>query len=220
MHARNCIASIRHLSLDRPLEQDQTHYSVAYLVVPPKLTVNALIRLVMEEFVVKTSRSYAGCLQNFAAWLLAQHQAAVKPVVILDEAQNLTPTHLKLLHFLLNYETSREKLLQLVLFGQTQLAEKIERLPELKSRLYPAALTAFNRKDTEAMISFRWMVAGGTTFPFPAAAIDALFRTSLGLPRELVKLCDLSLLRTFQEKRTTVTVDDIATAARELDLET
>src|SRR4029453_7415332 len=57
--------------------------------------------------------------------------------------------HLKLLHFLLNYETAREKLLQLILFGQNELANRIERFPELKSRMYPASLSAFNRKDTD-----------------------------------------------------------------------
>src|SRR5579885_2730274 len=118
--------------LQSQLEQQGEAYTVAYLVVPPNLSPNALLRTVMDEFGVKTARSYRESLTNFAAWLRDQYQAGHKPVVILDEAQNLTPTLLKLVHFLLNYETSQEKLLQLALFGQSQLADRIERFPELK----------------------------------------------------------------------------------------
>ena len=204
--------------LRQQLDQEPDRYLVTSLVVPPVIRPNALLRQVMDELSVKTERSYAAGLNTFATWLLAQHRQNVKPVIILDEAQNLTPTHLKLLHFLLNYETSREKLLQLVLFGQHELAQKIDRFPELKSRMYPASLTALGRQDTEAMIAFRWFVAGGKELPFDGAALDEIFRVTLGLPREIVKLCDLALLRAFSSQRRTVTADDITTAAHELHL--
>lgn len=204
--------------LSQQLENQPEQYAISYLVIPPRLSVNSLLRMLMEEFAVKTTRSYAGSLQNFAAWLIAEHQQGRKPVVMLDEAQNLTPTHLKLLHFLLNYETSREKLLQLVLFGQTQLADAIERFPELKSRMYPSAPATLTRQDTASMIEFRWFVAGGQKLPFSTAVIDEIFRLSLGLPREIVKLCDLTLLRAAASGRTTVSVDDVLTAAQELQL--
>ncbi len=204
--------------LQSQIEQQGEQYTVSYLVVPPGLSVNALLRTIMEEFSSKTARSYAGSLHNFAAWLRVHYQDNHKPVLILDEAQNLTPTHLKLLHYLLNYETSREKLLQLVLFGQSQLADRIERFPELKSRMYPAALTALTRDDTAAMMSYRWLVAGGRTLPFADAVIDAIFRTTLGLPREIVKLCDLTLLHAVSNQRTLVAIDDVLVAAKELQL--
>jgi general secretion pathway protein A len=88
--------------LHQQLSQQPDRYTVTELVIPPQLSVNALLRLMMAEFGVKTARSYSGSLQLFAQWLVAQHKAGVKPVVIIDEAQNFTPTHLKLLHFLLN----------------------------------------------------------------------------------------------------------------------
>jgi len=196
-------------------------YVVTYLIVPPRLTVNSLLRSILDEFKVKTDRSYAKSLESFTQWLREHHQSGVKPVLIIDEAQNLTPTHLKLLHFLLNYETNREKLLQIVLFGQLQLVQKIDRFPEMKSRMYPASLSAFNRKDTEELIRFRWYVAGGGTgIPFTASALDEVFKVSLGLPREVVKLCDLSLLRAYSLHHPTVVPEDVITAAHELRLET
>lgn len=204
--------------LQEQLEQQPSQYRIASLIIPPRLTVNALLRMMMDEFGVKTERSYDESLKNFAHWLVEQHQAGVKPVVILDEAQNLTPTHLKLIHFLLNYETSQEKLVQIILFGQVELSRKIQRFPELKSRMYPAALSAFDRNDTASLIEFRWFVAGGKTLPFSDETIDEIFRVTFGLPREIVKLCDIALLSAFMKKRDTVLLDDIKSAATELNL--
>jgi general secretion pathway protein A len=204
--------------LHEQLEQSPERYAVVTLVVPPQLRLTALLKSIMDEFGVKTERSYDASLHAFAAWLLAQHQQGVKPVLVLDEAQNLTPTHLKLVHFLLNYETSREKLLQMVLFGQTELSQRIERFPELKSRMYPSAISAFSRQDTEQLIAFRWFVAGGKDLPFPADALDEIFRTTMGLPREIVKVCDLALLRAFSQHRKTVSAADITAVSQELHL--
>jgi type II secretory pathway predicted ATPase ExeA len=175
--------------------------------------------MILDEFKAKTDRSYAKSLEYFMLWLVEQHKSGVKPVLILDEAQNLTPTHLKLVHFLLNYETNREKLLQMVLFGQNELARKIERFPELKSRMYPASISSFNRKDTEELIKFRWYVAGGGTgLPFSPEAIEEIFKITLGLPREIVKVCDLSLLSAYSKKHEGVLPEDVESAAKELNI--
>ena len=199
--------------------KSKKRYNVRYLIIPPQLTVNALLRMILEEFKVKTDRSYSKSLEYLLAWLVEQHKAGIKPVLVIDEAQNLTPTHLKLVHFLLNYETNREKLVQMVLFGQSELTRKIDRFPELKSRMYPASLSAFNRKDTEELIKFRWFVAGGgTTIPFSGEALDLIFKVTLGLPREIVKVCDLSLLSAFSKQHTMVLPEDVESAANELNI--
>ena len=206
--------------LQQQLEQEKKKYIVSYLVIPPQLTVNSLLRMIIEEFGFKTDRSYARSLEYMATWLREQHKKDIKPVLILDEAQNLTPTHLKLLHFLLNYETAREKLLQLILFGQNELANRIERFPELKSRMYPASLSAFNRKDTEELIKFRWFVAGGgASIPFTQDALDEIFKVTLGLPREIVKVCDLALIHAYSQQRQKVDRDDVISAAKELKIQ-
>jgi hypothetical protein len=61
-------------------------------------------------------------------------------------------------------------------------------------------------------------VAGGKTLPFSDETIDEIFRVTLGLPREIVKLCDISLLSAFMKKRETVLPEDIKSAATELNL--
>lgn len=205
--------------LEQVFIDSKKHYIVTYIVIPPQLTVNSLLRMILEEFGVKTDRSYAKSLENLLNWLREQHNAGLKPVLIIDEAQNLTPTHLKLIHFLLNYETAREKLLQIVLFGQNELARKIEKFPELKSRMYPASLSALNRSDTEELIKFRWYVAGGgNAIPFSTEVLDEIFKTTLGLPREIVKLCDLALISAFSKQHNRVELADITNAAKELQI--
>jgi general secretion pathway protein A len=198
---------------------DDDHYEVAMLIAPNLRTANAFLRTIMNEFEVKTARAYDRSLANLAEWLKEKYRKQVSPVLIVDEAQNLNTDMLRLVHFLLNYETNTEKLLQILLFGQVELLTKIERFPELKSRMFPAALAAFTPQDTEEMIKFRWQVAGGNTLPFTPKALDRIFRRSLGLPREVVKLCDLALLKAYSEETKSVGDKIVEAVAEELLLE-
>lgn len=198
--------------------EDTPQTQVAFIIAPNLKTSNAFLREIMNEFEVKTERSYVQSLNNFSRFLQDQFKAVNSPVLLIDEAQNLPYDALKLVHYLLNYETNEQKLLQIVLFGQAQLEYKIEQFLELKSRMFPSALAALSRAETEAMIQFRWTVAGGKQPPFDAEAINEVYRASLGLPREICKLCDLALLKAFNDSRTGVDKDTIAVAVEELHL--
>jgi general secretion pathway protein A len=199
--------------------EDDDRYLIAMLIAPNLRTANAFLRTIMNEFEVKTARSYDRSLANFAQWLKERYRKGKIPVLIVDEAQNLNTDMLRLVHFLLNYETNTEKLLQILLFGQVELLTKIESFPELKSRMFPAALAAFTHDDTEKMIAFRWQVAGGNALPFSKDALELIFRRSLGLPREVVKICDMALLQAFSDQAKTVGPQTIDQVAKELYLE-
>ena len=69
--------------LQQQLEQEKQKYIVSYLVIPPQLTVNSLLRMIIEEFGFKTDRSYARSLEYMATWLREQHTKDIKPVLIL-----------------------------------------------------------------------------------------------------------------------------------------
>ena len=69
------------------------------------------------------------CLQHY---LIEQHRAGIAPVLFVDEAQDLKSPLFEVLRQLLNYETNTQKLLQIVLLGQTELVLKLERIPALK----------------------------------------------------------------------------------------
>src|SRR5579859_5231277 len=71
------------------LQMDKTK-RVVFLVSPKLSTTNAFLRFVMDEFEVKTARSYSKSLKNFEAFLLEQYQQHISPVLLVDEAQNMT----------------------------------------------------------------------------------------------------------------------------------
>src|SRR5260370_17991607 len=99
---------------------------------------------------------------------------------------------LRLIHYLLNFETATTKLLQVVLAGQEELAAKILRYQELASRMFPIAVNAMSPTDLQDMIAFRWMVAGGQVPPFDelGGAFKTLYSYSKGLPRDAIKVLD------------------------------
>ena len=126
---------------------------------------------------------------------------------------------LKLVHFLLNYETNTEKLVQVVLFGQNELASRIDAIPELKSRMFPSALAALDAHDTDEMIAYRLTVAGAATNPFTSEATRAVFKRSLGLPRAICQICDMALLAGLSTKARLIDANAIASAASSLRLD-
>jgi len=86
--------------------------------------------------------------------------------------------------------------------------------------MYPASLSSFNRKDTEELIKFRWFVAGGgATIPFSDEALDEIFKATLVLPREIVKVCDLALIHAYSQQKKRVEREDVLSAAKELKIQ-
>jgi type II secretory pathway predicted ATPase ExeA len=74
-------------------------------------------------------------------------------------------------------------------------------MPELKDRVTMfAALSSLRREETDALIDFRWHVAGGEQHPFADDALDAILRFSGGRPRQLCKICDAALIRAFSHQ--------------------
>jgi general secretion pathway protein A len=140
---------------------DDPKYILAMIISPNLKSSNALLRLIMKEFDVKTDKKYENSLTLFGEFLQDSAVKGKVPVLFIDEAQLLKPDMLELVRFLLNFETNTQKLLQIVLFGQNELATNLESKKELKSRMYRSALASLNRSDMENMIQFRFQVAGG-----------------------------------------------------------
>jgi general secretion pathway protein A len=195
---------------------DEDEFPVVLLSSPNLKSPNAFLRTVMDEFGVKTERAYDRSLSNFSKFLLQEFEDGRTPVLLLDEAQHLRRPILEVIKFLLNYETNTQKLLQIVLFGQNELASNIDSYPELKSRMFPSALAALNAQDTAEMIAWRFRTAGGSTLPFTSPALSEVFRHSLGLPREVCRVCDMALLAAFNKKLRKIDPGLIAKVANEL----
>ncbi|MGC2660278.1 MAG: AAA family ATPase, partial [Bryobacteraceae bacterium] len=139
--------------------------------------------------------------------LLAQARLGKRVVVVIDEAQNLDDSVLELIRMLSNFETPREKLVQIVLSGQLELAEKIASpdLEQLRQRVSIfSELTPLSREDTQLYIDHRLRIAGysyaGPLFTRDALALIA--EASRGIPRNINNLCfnALSLAYALQRK--------------------
>jgi general secretion pathway protein A len=195
-------------------------YTVAYVIAANARRPNTFLKVIMEAFDVETARSYDTNLKLFEAFLVDQYKKGITPVLLLDEAQNANRDALKLIHYLLNFETATTKLLQIVLAGQEELAARILRYRELASRMFPIAINAMSSTDLEEMIRFRWMVAGGKGTPFADGdgVYKALFAWSKGLPRDAVKMCDEVLRELLASERKQATAKDIEVIAEQLNL--
>jgi general secretion pathway protein A len=112
-------------------------------------------------------------------------------VLLIDEAQYLNRDTLKLIHYLLNFETNRTKLLQIVLVGQEELGSKILHYKELASRMFPIVINAMSIDDLRDMINFRLTVAGyrGELFEDVDESYKTLYTYTKGLPRDAIKIC-------------------------------
>jgi general secretion pathway protein A len=197
-----------------------TRYNIAYVIAPNVRRANTFLKVIMESFDLEYVRAYDANLKIFETFLAEQYKKGVTPVLLLDEAQNANRDALRLIHYLLNFETATTKLLQIVLAGQDELAAKILRYKELASRMYPIAINAMSGEDLQEMIRFRWMVAGGKDLPFVSGngPYKALFTYSKGLPRDAVKMCDEVLRELMATKRKQASTKDVESIAKQLNL--
>jgi type II secretory pathway predicted ATPase ExeA len=155
-------------------------------------------------------------------WLLERYRAGQTAVLIVDEAQNLSPQVLEEIRLLTNLETSSEKLLQIVLSGQPELDEKLKqpKLRQLRQRIalrcktYPLTL-----EETFGYIAERIRIAGGNNQPiFSSEAVEAIFRYAQGIPRVINLLCEHALISAYVDQQKPVLVSTIEPVAREFEL--
>jgi general secretion pathway protein A len=200
------------------LEADKQK-KVVFVFSPKLPTTNAFLRFVMDEFKVKTDRAYTKSLKNFENFLFEQYQEGKSPVLLVDEAQNMTTDMLLLIQHLFNFSTNTEFLIQMVLFGQPELQLKLNRLHSLKNRMSVARLKPFDLAQTREMMQFRWTISGGKGFPFDENAVYEIFRITKGVPRSIVKLANETLIKTAVDRKTLVDKETVIAAAAEITVE-
>jgi general secretion pathway protein A len=131
--------------------------------------------------------------QQFNQLLACTARSGKRFVVVIDEAQNLDGRALEAIRLLSDFETPRAKLLQIVLAGQPQLAEKLASpaLTQLRQRIsILCRLRPLGRKETELYIGHRLRAAGYEGPPlFTGEALDVIAGQSQGIPRNINNLC-------------------------------
>jgi general secretion pathway protein A len=159
-------------------------------------------------------------LNNF---LLEQYRQGRTSVVIIDEAQNLSPEVLEEIRLLTNLETATEKLLQIVIVGQPELEQKLKRpeLRQLNQRITLRARTLpLDLDETRAYIAQRLRLAGANGRNiFSPPAIESVYRFSAGIPRVINVLCDHSMIHAFADQQPTIERKVVEVVAHDFDLE-
>ncbi len=169
-------------------------------IINTHLSPKDLICAILDEFEVEyKSSNKQKILRILNEYLIKQLADDVNVVLIIDEAQNLTPAALEEVRMLSNLETEKEKLIQIILMGQPQLRAKLDnpKLEQFKQRIAVYYhLNALNRQETHEYISYRLSLVreNGDKCVFAPGAIDMIYEHSRGIPRIINLVCDSALL--------------------------
>jgi len=207
------------------LEQLPENCRVAYIF-NPKLTVSDLLKTICSEFHIEVKHEGIGPatikdhLDPLNAYLLASHARGERNVLIIDEAQNLTPYVLEQLRLLTNLETSERKLLQIILIGQPELRTILAKpeLEQLAQRVIARFhLGTLDKAETLQYIQHRMQVAGlRGPLPFSKQAVARIHDLARGVPRRINLLCDRALLGAYASGVPQVVASVVDKAAREV----
>ena len=189
---------LRNLIAQVPDDQD-----VAFIL-NPRLTVRELLESLCDELGIDYSTESPGSIKQYIdrlnRHLLHTHSLDRSTVMIIDEAQNLSPAVLEQIRLLTNLETDERKLLRIILIGQPELGETLDRheLRQLAQRITARYhLEALDSDDIHAYIAHRMRISGASAEVFTRSARRSIYRWTQGIPRLINVLCDRCLLGAY-----------------------
>ena len=194
---------------------DADHHRTA-LIFNPCLSATELLQNINRELGIPNNTSNnSSLLESLNQFLLQQNAEGRTVVLVIDEAQNLEASVLEQIRLISNLETDREKLIQIVLSGQSELLQILERneMRQLSQRITVRYhLQPMDYTDTVHYIHHRLEVAGGKGgVVFSKGALKRIYRYSHGLPRLINVACDRALLTGYS--RDTTRISSQVTAA-------
>jgi type II secretory pathway predicted ATPase ExeA len=206
IHNRNCFAvitgevgtgktTLMHRLRRRLMQQGSPTAFLFYT----HLNRTQLLDFILTDFGIpcKTGETIDGW-KRLENWLVERHCRGQTPVLLVDEAQGLPLSTFEEIRMLLNLETSREKLLQVVLAGELELEEKLKRIRmrDLQQRITAHCKTAMlNRDETFDYVQNRLQVSGAKSQPLlQPDTMDAIYFHSRGIPRVINVLCEQALI--------------------------
>ncbi|MDD5044469.1 MAG: AAA family ATPase [Candidatus Omnitrophica bacterium] len=189
-------------------ELSADNYKLAFIF-NPKLTSEELLREIIYQLGGETAAdsSKTDLLHKLNEILYKNNQEGKNSVVLIDEAQAIPEdSGFEELRLLLNFQLNDRFLITLILMGQPELKEKIERVPQFRQRISVAYhLTALSKKETKLYVKHRLTVAGAGPDIFSGGAFSELHRFSAGIPRRINNICDIALLVGSSKKSYRVT---------------
>ena len=207
----------------RGLLADLPEHADIALILNPRVTPLEFLAGICDELHVElpsaARSSVKDIVDHLNRFLLDAHSRGRRVVVIVDEAQQLSAEVLEQVRLLTNLETATTKLLQIILVGQPELRDLLERndLRQLAQRITGRYhLDPLSDEESAAYIRHRLRVAGATGEVFTPKALDTVHRLSGGVPRLLNVIADRALLGAYTQESRVVTPDLVREAAREI----
>ena len=181
------------------------------VILNPQLSALEFLEAISEELGIadpEAKDSSKALIDALNHYLLMAHADARRTILIVDEAQNLARDVLEQVRLLTNLETSKQKLLQIVLIGQPELRDLLDRndLRQLAQRITGRYhLEPLSREETSEYIEHRLRIAGAVGEVFDAGARREVFKLSQGVPRLINVICDRALLGAYSVESRRVT---------------
>ena len=189
----------------------------------PKLTARELLEAILVELgVEKRGDTVRELVDELNHYLLERRRQGRRVLLIIDEAQGLSPDTLEQVRLLSNLETETDKLIQILMLGQPELDALLESrdLRQLRQRIGVRwRLAPLSRDETAAYVRHRLRVSAGADRDrlFSKSALREVYRRSHGIPRVVNLLCDRALLAAFAEASPRIGAAHLRRAAAELD---
>ncbi len=191
-------------------------------IVFPQMSTPELLAYLADELEGKpgdfTTPSVQSSIQRIQHFLVANLEKGCHSVVIIDESHLIDdPTAFEAVRLLMNFEIGGQPAITLLLSGQTKILPMLGRMPALEERLaVKCLLRPFCVEETAAYVTHRLKVAGATRMIVEADAFAALQELTHGFPRQINRLCDLSLLIGYAEERETLSAEHFESISHEL----
>ena len=199
------------------------HHADVAVILNPRVTPVEFLLTICEELGLAIAdadrHSVKQMVDALNRRLLSAHAEGRRIIVIVDEAQNLSPDVLEQVRLLTNLETPTQKLLQIILIGQPELRELLDRneLRQLAQRITGRYhLEPLSREETQGYVRHRLRVAGAAGEIFTPSALAEIHRLSGGIPRVINVTCDRALLGAYTRETRKITAALVRSAAGEV----
>jgi general secretion pathway protein A len=209
-------------TVSRCLLQELTDQTEVAFILNPTLNELELLAAICDQLKIRYKKSDASLkmlTDKITNRLMKNHQAGKNTILIIDEAQHLQPAVLEQLRLLTNLETNTKKLLQVILIGQPELQQLLQRqdLRQLAQRITARYhLMPLTEQEVQQYISYRLQVAGCSRPVFTSSAVKKLFQLSGGIPRLLNLICDRALLGGYSQQKALIDAALVSQAASEV----
>ncbi len=201
-----------------------SHYETAYII-SPQLTPRDLLFAILQDLDAvdqeSSTMSAPALFQQIYDYLLGRNPLGKRLLVIIDEAQNLPEDSIEQLRLLSNFETDKQKLMQILLVGQPELKAKIYKssLRQLRQRItISETLKPLSRPEMAAYINFRLNRVGRADLTPHPGVNKIIYRYTNGTPRLINKLMSRALLMSYAAQKQHIDKKSIKDAADSLDM--